>query len=547
MLPLHPNLEHLKKQAKDLQKAHQHGEASICPTLRQLSRFAQASDDEILSTPISLYQAQHALAKTYGFTNWADLKAAVANVADAAEFVIQRTAVTELPAVAQVRHADAKTWLDPIPRYPREVEYTDQHGQIVRREWERVGRFLGNLFAAMRMQDAAITWEQVAASSGECFRFTFEANWAQDAEYVTPVDTFTSACEILGFRYTPMINTELSNTVLAINEALDHGQPAVVGMASRFWRVIVGIDHDTKVYLGIGGENFEHEGLESLRVPEGTEVPPTLAPEECLIMPVPEGDWYNAVMTPVQAAKNPSFFVGKRRPLPDQESIDRTLALALEMHKPRTIERINLDYRRQAIAMGPEGHDGWKYYYSPWPGSFTVGTEGYRAWAAAIAQLTKPSFNFEMIHGNDTTFGMQMRKMHDAAAWLGWAAHHLPQPARGHLLTARRLFKEAALVDLRMLCRWRDNIQPAVTDTRPDKLLRRIQDIPALVYLISDRDQQVLGELAHGHGSPWGFCLYPDQETYERAKAAGSMNLRKIADLRDQAFSEIEKVHGMSL
>lgn len=76
-LPLQPNLEHLKKQAKDLQKAHQLGDAAVCSTLRQLRHLAHASDDVILTTPLTLRQAQHALARAYGFSSWADMKIAI--------------------------------------------------------------------------------------------------------------------------------------------------------------------------------------------------------------------------------------------------------------------------------------------------------------------------------------------------------------------------------------------------------------------------------------------------------------------------------------
>jgi len=70
-------MEHLRKQAKELLKAHQQGDAATCSTFRHLRHLVRASDAEILTTPLSLRQAQHALAKAYGFTNWAGLKAAV--------------------------------------------------------------------------------------------------------------------------------------------------------------------------------------------------------------------------------------------------------------------------------------------------------------------------------------------------------------------------------------------------------------------------------------------------------------------------------------
>jgi len=76
-LPPHPSLEALKKQAKQLVAAHKSGDAAACETLRQVKRFADASDAEILSAKVSLTAAQFALAMDYGFESWAALKAHV--------------------------------------------------------------------------------------------------------------------------------------------------------------------------------------------------------------------------------------------------------------------------------------------------------------------------------------------------------------------------------------------------------------------------------------------------------------------------------------
>ena len=69
-LPDRPNLEQLRKQAKDLLKAHKRGDASACRILRRLGRFAASSDEEILKAKVALSEAQHALAREYGFKNW---------------------------------------------------------------------------------------------------------------------------------------------------------------------------------------------------------------------------------------------------------------------------------------------------------------------------------------------------------------------------------------------------------------------------------------------------------------------------------------------
>ena len=73
-LPPHPTLEHLRKEAKALLKAHGQGDASACGPLRRLRRFARAGDDEILSAQLALNDAQFALAMDYGFESWKELR-----------------------------------------------------------------------------------------------------------------------------------------------------------------------------------------------------------------------------------------------------------------------------------------------------------------------------------------------------------------------------------------------------------------------------------------------------------------------------------------
>lgn len=78
-LPPQPHLDHLKKQAKCLLKAHRNGDLQACEPLRQhLPGFAEKPDDELLAAEITLHDAQHAIALQYGFANWTALSAAVA-------------------------------------------------------------------------------------------------------------------------------------------------------------------------------------------------------------------------------------------------------------------------------------------------------------------------------------------------------------------------------------------------------------------------------------------------------------------------------------
>jgi hypothetical protein len=64
----------LKKQAKDLRKSHRTRNPECCATLRLLRCFANAADEEIFNSKISLNEAQMALALDYGFKSWGDLK-----------------------------------------------------------------------------------------------------------------------------------------------------------------------------------------------------------------------------------------------------------------------------------------------------------------------------------------------------------------------------------------------------------------------------------------------------------------------------------------
>ena len=76
-LPERPSIEHLKKEAKALLRAHKGSNAEACQHLRLLRRFTNATDAEILRAEVALHDAQFALALAYGFKSWLGLKAHV--------------------------------------------------------------------------------------------------------------------------------------------------------------------------------------------------------------------------------------------------------------------------------------------------------------------------------------------------------------------------------------------------------------------------------------------------------------------------------------
>lgn len=77
-LPSHPNLENLKKQAKQLAKGHKDGQVEAFARIKtHYPKLAAASVSEILAADFSLCNAQLVVAREYGFATWQELGEAV--------------------------------------------------------------------------------------------------------------------------------------------------------------------------------------------------------------------------------------------------------------------------------------------------------------------------------------------------------------------------------------------------------------------------------------------------------------------------------------
>ena len=74
-LPARPNLEQLRKQAKDLLKAFRTGDPTSLLRFREsLPRLAGSSDDQLADMSLSLRDAQRVVAAEHGFDSWTRLK-----------------------------------------------------------------------------------------------------------------------------------------------------------------------------------------------------------------------------------------------------------------------------------------------------------------------------------------------------------------------------------------------------------------------------------------------------------------------------------------
>lgn len=440
----------------------------------------------------------------------------------------------------------ARVYLTPIPLFPYRIRWNDGQGNAVRYE-DSDGvpycRILQNLYCAMRMQGHDIRWPELACISGDAFRFTFESRWAQDVEFVSHIDHFALACRNLGFDYTWSTERSREESMALIEQALRAGRPALVcGWGTRHWRVVVGLEPDRGTYLGIGGLVWD-DGSEPLRLdlPLGAPIPEHLAPEACPHAPLPVGDWYGAVLGPEQVARNPVFLLGERREVPAPlDRIRRTLRIAREMNQPLEIARTKLAYRAKAREWDM-GHDGWKFYYSPWDGTFVTGSAGLRAWADLVEGMEKPTTNFEMLHGIDTAMGNQIRRAAGIVDWLEWAEPQVPPAVAEKLALARLDFAELADVcndDLGLCC------PGYVDDGAEARTLEEVTAIldhqPALCYILSKQQRDVLGDRGRGaQNSPWGWRLLPSPEVFEEAKVLVGTRLRHLADLRDHAFQQL--------
>jgi ankyrin repeat protein len=113
-LPARPNLEHLKKQARLLLRGSLQAEPAA------LDRFREAQVQLATAAP-KLADAQHVIAREYGFDNWANLKAHVGVLSDnPMEALTVAIKANDAPLLRQVleRYPALKSKLDePLPGY----------------------------------------------------------------------------------------------------------------------------------------------------------------------------------------------------------------------------------------------------------------------------------------------------------------------------------------------------------------------------------------------------------------------------------------------
>jgi hypothetical protein len=158
-LPSRPSLDHLKHQARDLQRAHQSGDPQALARLEAALPGHQGR--------LSLAKAQTVIAREHGLSSWSNLKAEVERMlleqlrAESARAVGLPAAVLER-AVAAARSADPEALAELLRRYPAlsEAQVSRAPGSNLLHEAcavnpEAIGRSAANVIAVIDVLLAA--------------------------------------------------------------------------------------------------------------------------------------------------------------------------------------------------------------------------------------------------------------------------------------------------------------------------------------------------------------------------------------------------------
>ncbi len=230
-LPVRPDLQQLKNQAKDLLHAHKQKDVSVCAVLRRLRRFASADDAGILAQNLALHEAQYALAMEYGFASWNALKRRV-------EKVTGRSSL--------VRREKDRTYVTGLEQHG--IGCKDAHDS----SW--IACIAGVMSA---MGEEELTYEYLMGASGAAFRVQMmEPQWCPSAACAPcGYDCRPGATAVTGCRLR-WINTQRDGKWLsagvkealgAVPESVDRGVPVIV--AGKESALIVGYRKDGKLVV----------------------------------------------------------------------------------------------------------------------------------------------------------------------------------------------------------------------------------------------------------------------------------------------------------
>src|SRR5688572_21457252 len=135
-LPARPNLDQLKRQAKDLHRAARAGDREALARFRILPAFAAKNDADLARATLGLHDAQSVIAREHGLDSWNALRERVEELT--LEFGAATTAFVEAATDGRTDRAERLLALHPgIPR-------ADFHAALLAGDAETVERRLAD-------------------------------------------------------------------------------------------------------------------------------------------------------------------------------------------------------------------------------------------------------------------------------------------------------------------------------------------------------------------------------------------------------------------
>ena len=186
-----PNLEHLRKQAKQYLRWHRDHHYPVAAIIRRyLPRFHQLSDPEILAAAFRLADAQELVARKEGFDSWQALKTG-ANPAMPHASPHPQPILTSVAALLYVRDLDASTsFFTTKLGFTIDFVYGDPpfYGQVSRDNARLALRWMPESFFAedIRQREGLLSASITLASADET-RQLFLACQAADVPLAQPL------------------------------------------------------------------------------------------------------------------------------------------------------------------------------------------------------------------------------------------------------------------------------------------------------------------------------------------------------------------------
>lgn len=367
-LPPRPNLDQLKKQAKELLRAHHAGDKSVCCMLRQLHRFHGRDDAHVLSADLALAEAQLALALEYGFAGWADLK---------------RHIEPDQHDPARLRREGSRTWLSGVLDEP---VGSGRNRQLL------------GLRTLLHSLGVTASFDELMVYGGTAFCLSHPNSWHETTRLAVPTDFMLHVAGAFGYElqwhiapfrsdmaeYEPLTQAAIAE----IRHSIDIGIPVLAGglteQGCAAWSVVVGYDAQRPELAHVGlSDQMRWLGIRGIAFP-------------CNLEEGFGGHWNAQVQIPSDGAYthwrvNPFVTLRGSRVVDRMERTVSTLQLACELfhHAPKP----------------PDGTDSVDYWF------------GQDAFEHAARDYETLSLS-QLLDTSPREAACRMQMLRDQAAWL---------------------------------------------------------------------------------------------------------------------------------